>query len=140
MNRVRVAHAQGGASPFSVYGWVDMGKARVWERPTGGQSLLCSATGKWALRRQGEPWYWATPEQARDWLTACGFSGAVLEHFGLASRPRPGRPKVGGMVGNVRLGDLLPRVDQYSAEERCGCRAEAIRELIGLGLAAHYGS
>jgi hypothetical protein len=44
----------------------------------------------------------------------------------------PGRPEIGEPV-NVRLGDLLPRVDEFAASRDLS-RAAAIRELVSRGL------
>ena len=43
-----------------------------------------------------------------------------------------GRPKIGNEV-LVRIGDLLPRIDEYATDESI-TRAEAIRQLLGDGL------
>jgi len=47
---------------------------------------------------------------------------------------RAGRPKIGGEV-QVRLGDLLPDVDAWAADNGVK-RAEAIRRLVLAGLRA----
>ena len=44
-----------------------------------------------------------------------------------------GRPAVGGPV-HVRLGDLLPDVDKWAAENAVPSRAEAVRLLVARGL------
>lgn len=45
---------------------------------------------------------------------------------------KPGPPEVGEAI-NVRLGDLLPRVDEFAASGGMS-RAAAIRELVSCGL------
>lgn len=44
----------------------------------------------------------------------------------------PGRPAIGGAV-HVRLGDALPRVDEWARRNEV-TRAEAVRRLVELGL------
>lgn len=50
------------------------------------------------------------------------------------ARRAPGRPVIGGKV-QVRLGDLLPLVDAWAAEQGIE-RAEAVRRLVSAGLDA----
>ncbi|KAB2350378.1 hypothetical protein F8566_09140 [Actinomadura rudentiformis] len=59
----------------------------------------------------------------------------MLPH--LPTEKGPGRPEIGGRV-QVRLGELLPQVDQY-ADRHGLSRAEAVRMLISAGLARDDG-
>jgi hypothetical protein len=85
---------------------------------------------------EGGPRYeFVTDADALDWLNRYGHAERVEQFFGdLAEEQGPGRPEIGGRV-QVRLGDLLPRVDAYAAGRGCS-RAEAVRILVAAGLAA----
>lgn len=106
-----------------------------------GEAVMRTAGGRWVLESwtnwQGErnTYRWITPEQAQEWLLLNGEHRAVGQYFG--DQPgeedrRAGRPGIGGAV-HVRLGDLLPAVDEFAV--RAGLnRAAAVRRLAGFGL------
>ncbi len=150
-------HTGPGDKP-ALLGWFDparaerFGQGREWDGSnligviTGSQwideSLYRTAGGKWirnydATRYHNGPdvYEFLDGEQARDWLLRSGNDEAVERFFGAVAEEedrRPGRPEVGGRV-NTRLGDLLPRVDEWGAAHGIS-RAEAIRELVQRGL------
>jgi hypothetical protein len=105
------------------------------------ECLYRTRKGSWVLEHQvnyqhGQDWHeFVTDERAEDWLLRNGHSKAAKKLFGPAQDERgSGRPEIGGAV-HVRLGDLLVRVDAYAAGQLDGMsRAEAIRELVSLGL------
>ena len=78
-----------------------------------------------------------TDEEAQAWLIRSADAprggeqaqAALKKYFGdIPEESGPGRPEIGGTV-NTRLGDLLPRIDEWA--ERHGVkRAEAIREAV----------
>jgi hypothetical protein len=104
-----------------------------------GQGLYRTAQGRWVLREWSN-WQGATdihayiePDEARDWLIFNDYDDDAEKHFGAVEPERgPGRPEIGNPV-QIRLGDLLARVDAYAAEQGRS-RADAVRELIGKGL------
>jgi len=111
-------------------------------RATDGQSYR-TAKGRWVLHRwsqwQGsEPTYeFITDEAAKQWLTINNDDAVIAKYFGDLedeSGPAPiGRPEIGPAV-NIRLGNLLPVVDQRAADEGV-TRAEMIRRLVAAGIA-----
>jgi hypothetical protein len=108
-----------------------------WER----ENLYRTRKGSWVLEHEsnyqnGRVWHeFVSDDQAEDWLLRNGHGKAAKKLFGGAENERgPGRPEIGGAV-HVRLGDLLVRVDAYAAGQLDGMsRAEAVRELVSLGL------
>jgi hypothetical protein len=104
-----------------------------------GQAVLRTSGGRWVLehwtRWQGERsgHEFITDDAAREWLLRNDYDKAVTEHFGEIEDERgPGRPAIGEPV-NIRLGDLLGRVDAFAAAAG-RTRADAIRELVASGL------
>jgi hypothetical protein len=74
-----------------------------------------------------------TDDQALEWLTRQDYEDHVERFFGTLPTERgPGRPEISGRV-QVRLGDLLERVDAYASQGGIS-RAHAIRRLISAGL------
>ncbi len=107
-----------------------------------GEEVILTAGGKWVMNHwtawQGESSTRAymMAGDARDWLLRNNEDTAVEAHFGEIPGEedrREGRPEIGGLV-QVRLGDELERVDGY-AQAHGIKRAEAIRRLLGAGLA-----
>lgn len=104
--------------------------------------------GGWDARVQGVGVTWDASEQ--EWLVEGQdgnvYSGKSIRQLlwrrrGIAvAKPdeeaidRRGRPEIGSAI-HIRLGDLLPRVDDW-AQEHGTSRAEAIRRLITAGLQA----
>ncbi|MFP3966092.1 hypothetical protein SMC26_27550 [Actinomadura fulvescens] len=154
-------------SEAKVEGWFDPDRAQAfveantvtdddyaqWERTGRGsirgvrETLFHTDSGQWVLHRHHlgpsdcSPSTWEllpTDHQAVDWLTRNGYTEAVTRLLpDLPAETGPGRPEIGGRV-QVRLGDLLPQVDQY-ADRHGISRAEAVRTLISAGL-EHSGS
>jgi hypothetical protein len=158
MARVHVyAQAPPGAPKFIeplVIGWFDPDSAERfsearepdstsvatgsrWER----ECLYHTRKGRWVLEHEsnyqnGRIWHeFVSDEQAEDWLLRNSHRKAAKKLFGPVKDERgSGRPEIGGAV-HVRLGDLLVRVDAYAAGQLDGMsRAEAVRELVSLGL------
>lgn len=84
-----------------------------------------------------------TEDEVRDWLIRSADADrdgrhaqdALDRYFGeLPEENGPGRPETGGEV-KVRLGDLLPRVDEWATTQGVK-RAEAVRRLVSAGLDA----
>lgn len=105
------------------------------------ETLYRTPQEHWVLRRSwrdstGEipdPYEFLTDDQALDWLTRQGYEDHVERFFGTLPTERgPGRPEISGRV-QVRLGDLLERVDAYASQGGIS-RAQAIRKLISAGL------
>jgi hypothetical protein len=112
--------------------------------PGRGQAVWRTSGGRWVLEHwtswQGERdrYEFITDEAAREWLLANDCDKAVTEYFGEIEEERgPGRPSVGEPI-NVRLGELLGRVDAFAAEGGV-TRAEAVRQLVFAGLDARWG-
>jgi Ribbon-helix-helix protein, copG family len=140
------------ASERTLAGWFDMGKADRWDDadydgngsrgPGRGTAIIRTAQGRWVKsgwtnwQNETSTYEYVTAEQAEEWLLRNGFDAVLEEHFGEIEEERgPGRPVVGDAI-NVRLGDeLLGRVDALSAGTGIS-RAEAIRSLVTVGLAA----
>ncbi len=108
------------------------------------EGLLRTRQGRWVhttySNYQGTlPTYaYVSGDQAREWLIRNKQDEAVTRFFGEMEEERgPGRPAIGDAI-NVRLGDLLGRVDAFAAESGVS-RAEAIRELVAAGLIKHQG-
>jgi hypothetical protein len=139
-----------------LLGWFESAKAAHWtdrdhngngSGGTGrGQAVYRTAGGKWVLEHwtawQGETatHQYISDATARDWLLHNGEDEAVKIIFGDIAEEedrRPGRPEVGNVI-NVRLGELLGRVDEFAADSRIS-RAEAVRQLVFGGLIKHYG-
>ncbi|MER6013415.1 hypothetical protein [Streptomyces bluensis] len=79
-----------------------------------------------------------TDEEAVAWLSTHGQQQHIDRFFHESPQERgPGRPEIGQPV-QVRLGDLLPLVDEW-ADERGYSRAGAVRRLVQIGL-AHDGA
>jgi hypothetical protein len=109
------------------------GRGQAVYRTAGGRWVLCNWS-RWQDEKDRNEYI--TAEDAREWLLANKDDDAVEKFFGdLAEEEdrRPGRPAIGEPV-NIRLGDLQPQVDSY-AETVGMTRAEAIRQLVALGLA-----
>jgi hypothetical protein len=126
MTRINFRREDGGPT------WFDDEKSEQWAN--GSQTLYRTTGSRWILRTaliDGDQYRYATPDEARDWLTA---SNLAPEWERLGSQPhRPmGRPEIGGLI-RVRLGSLLPALDNLAAS-RSESRAETIRHLIWLGL------
>jgi hypothetical protein len=116
-------------------------------RTNGGRWVLKTA---WHVGPQGEwvddeaaigPWHpepryeFITDIDALDWLNRNGYADMVERFLGdTPDEQGPGRPEIGGRI-QVRLGDLLGRVDAYAQERGCS-RAEAVRNLVAAGLAS----
>jgi hypothetical protein len=108
-----------------------------------GTALLRTAGGKWVLahwtRWQGESdtYAYIEADSAKDWLLRHHEDEAVTKYFGEIPEEedrRPGRPAIGdGNAINVRLGELLGRVDAFATKGGTS-RAAAIRELVLAGL------
>ena len=82
---------------------------------------------------EGETHRYVDDQAAADWLLLNREDEAHHHYFGEpASERGPGRPEVGGLV-QIRLGDLLERVDGW-AETPGVSRAEAVRQLVVAGL------
>jgi hypothetical protein len=134
----------------ALLGWFDSASARRWEedwdgvnRPTSGQALNRTSGGKWVLSRwsaytdTSDTHGFVTSDEAREWLLAHHCDEVIAEFFGAVAEEedrRPGRPAIGEPV-NVRLGELLGRVDAYATATGAS-RAEAIRALVAVGLTA----
>lgn len=73
-----------------------------------------------------------TDAEAFTWLSTHGQQKHIDRFFRDAAKG-PGRPAIGQPV-QVRLGELLPLVDEWAAE-RDYSRAEAVRRLVQIGLA-----
>ena len=122
----------------AVYDGANLADVNTRDQHTG-QGLYRTAQGRW-VHCQWSNWQGATdihayiePDEARDWLIFNDYDADAEKHFGEVESERgPGRPEIGHPV-QVRLGDLLARVDTYSAEQGRS-RADALRELIGKGL------
>jgi len=138
-------------------GWFDEAKATYWKADTywdgeqrvdvntrtrnSGQGLYRTAQGRWVLRHfsswvdEQDRYHYTDTDEARDWLTRNGEDEAVKEHFGRVEEERgPGRPEIGGAV-LLRLGDVLPKLDAWAAEQGVS-RAEAVRRLVSAALAS----
>jgi hypothetical protein len=133
----------------TLAGWFDGDKALRWDDAdyngngsggtARGQAVNRTSGGRWVLehwtRWQNERsrYEFISDEAAREWLLRNGCDKAVAEHFGDIEEERgPGRPTIGEPI-NIRLGDLLGRVDAF-ATAAGQTRAEAIRELVTAGL------
>lgn len=102
------------------------------------QQLHRTKGGQWVLNAWSawegvlETYQFLDADAAQEWLMRNKHDDAVAEHFSeLAEESGPnlgGRPEVGGRV-EVRLGDLLPRVDELATEQKVS-RAEMIRRLV----------
>lgn len=112
--------------------------------PGRGRAVLLTASGQWILeawtQHAGEKdyCYYIEPGEAREWLLKNNFDEAVSKHLGeipAEEDNRGGRPAIGNPV-LVRLGELLGPVDEYATRTAMS-RAEALRNLINLGLDAH---
>jgi hypothetical protein len=122
--------------------WSDADYNGNGSRGTGrGTALLRTAGGKWVLahwtRWQGESDTYAYIEDdaAKEWLLRYHEDEAITKYFGGIPEEedrRPGRPAIGEPI-NVRLGNLLGRVDAFAADSGVS-RADAIRELVMNGL------
>lgn len=105
--------------------------------------LFRTRGGRWVLNHDAHRYFsgsdtyrFVTDEQARDWLLRSGLDEVAEEHFGEIEEERgPGCPEVGGLV-QVRLGDLLERVDAWAAGKHAN-RAEAVRQLVARALEEH---
>lgn len=100
--------------------------------------------GRWVLNEDAhrymngpDTYRFITDDEAKDWLLRSVCNDEAVERFfdKIEEERGPGRPKIGNEV-LVRLGDLLGPVDDYAARTALN-RAEAIRDLINLGLDAH---
>jgi len=107
-----------------------------------GQGLYRTAQGRWVLRQWSnwegttDVYTYVTDGRACAWLVFNDYDADAEKYFGAVESERgPGRPEIGNPV-QVRLGDLLERVDAYAAEQG-RTRADALRELIGRGLSRH---
>lgn len=96
--------------------------------------------GKWvddendASPQLGQPrrYRFLTDAEALAWLANHSHQKHI-DRFFHDVRTGPGRPEIGQPV-QVRLGELLPLVDEWAAERDCS-RAEAVRRLVQTGLA-----
>lgn len=109
--------------------------------PHNHQMLYHTAGGRWVLHTysnyQGvQPTYeFIDDNAARTWLITNNDHDLVGQLFGDLpdeAGPGPGRPAIGGEV-KIMLGDLLPAVDAWAAEQQIS-RAEAIRRLVAQAL------
>ncbi len=162
MTRINVYHypdhdsADYDPLPPVLDGWFDDSKAQCieetrWWRGTDLQSvhttktfehqgLYRTAGGRWVLHAWSQ-WQGTTPtyrfitdDQAREWLIRNEDDDLVTKYFGELEEERgPGRPAVGPPI-NIRLGDLLPAVDQKARDEGV-TRNEMIRRLVAAGIA-----
>ncbi len=162
MNRINIYHypdhdpADHDPLPPVLDGWFDESSAEVfledkqWDGNnhrsvhTGSefehQTLYRTAGGRWVLHCWSQ-WQGTTPtyrfvtdNTAREWLIRNGDDHHIARLFGeLEAERGPGRPEVGPAV-NIRLGDLLPAVDQRAKDEGL-TRAEMIRRLVAAGIA-----
>jgi hypothetical protein len=108
------------------------------------QNLMRTANGRWVLNeftyvRASEfgedSYYFLSDDQVKNWLATNHYDKEYAEYFGeMPDEVGPGRPEIGGEV-KVRLGALLPEVDEWAAANGVK-RAEAIRRLIGDALGA----
>lgn len=141
MTRINIRDENGFA------GWFDDDKADKWTddnargpgrgetlyRTTGAKWVLCL----WSIAPSAEPaeYLFIGDAQAREWLTANGLASEANRYD---EPSHGGRPEIGNAV-RVRLGEALPAVDQLAAR-RQESRAETVRHLISLGLAAERGT
>jgi len=134
------------ASEQSHAGYFSESAATYWHEKTvdganlntRGQGLYRTAQDRWVLRRWSDrrgaiDVHYIEPDKAREWLVSNDYDDDAAELFAGPIEPvRPGRPEIGNPV-QVRLGDLLPRVDAFAAET-LRSRADVIRQLIREGL------
>ena len=154
MARIKVGYTGNGHEHEP--GWFESTSAEHWAEDTywdgnnhrgkcshlqiGHEALYRTAGGRWVLYHDGssefngpEYYKFVTDDEARTWLLNTDLDEIVEKYFGeMAEEAGPGRPEVGGAV-HVRLGELLPRVDEYSAGLGI-TRAEGVRRLIGSAL------
>lgn len=109
-------------------------------------------TVRWCNHESKKPWWGDVANITLEWHDTRGEAERaektairtesplynIVRYVGSKKAPMPGRgrgrPAIGGAV-LVRLGDLLPQVDAWAAEHGVK-RAEAIRQLISIGLCA----
>jgi hypothetical protein len=125
--------------------------ARRWEedwdgvnRPDRGTAVIRTAGGRWVQELwtcwQGERnrYFYVSGDEARTWLLENNWDGVIREFFGPipeeAGPPLGGRPAIGGRV-DVRLGDLLPAVDEArrAGEDRAGAIRRLLSERLSVG-------
>lgn len=103
--------------------------------------LYRTAGGRWVLNHDASRYHngsddyrFLTDDEARDWLLRSEINDkAIEEHFGELEEERgPGRPEIGPPV-NIRLGDLLPKIDARANAEGV-TRAELVRRLVAAAL------
>ena len=160
MSRVHVIRRESDDHPPEVAGWFEPDNATMFEqkRPPrsrrfgagrlsgdGGhhscpQRLFKTSDARWVRAIEfgeesglGVEHRFITSAEASLWLQENGHADAV-DSVDSAAERGPGRPEIGGLV-QVRLGDILVSVDQFAAA-RDMKRADAIRELLRVGLAA----
>lgn len=133
--------------PAGYEGWFDDEHSLGWSDedvhgigslgPGRGESLYHTTGGRWVLetwsRHEGEGsvYRFLTDTEARDWLARNDLLAEAEEL--LDTEPRPtGRPEIGNLI-KIRLGGLLPPLDDYARRHHTS-RANAIRHLIRRGL------
>jgi len=134
--------------PAVITGWYDDSKLRgEWPNCTWqqwhdgyGEAVALTSGGRW-VREVKDRYHvsseYITRDEAREWLLAAKEDDAIAEHFGdvpAEEDRRQGRQEIGAPV-QIRLGDLLGRVDEYAAARQVS-RAEAVRVLVAAGLEA----
>jgi hypothetical protein len=149
VNRVNVTDANGIRTGHFDFGkirgrWSDgdrNGYGNGSEGTGRGQAVILTSGGAWVREHwtqwsgEGNRYRYISSQAAQEWLLGNGLVGAAAEHFGDAPEEedrRPGRPAIGEPV-NVRLGELLGRVDAYASEHGMS-RGAAVRELVAAGL------
>lgn len=131
-----------GCFPESIYWDGNNRRGKMSHLQAGSQCLYRTAGGRWVCHHDGHrefngPVYYEfiTDEQAREWLIENGDDEAVTQYFGeLPEESGPGRPEIGGKV-LLRLGEMLPRVDEWAAAKDVS-RAEAVRRLLSAAMDA----
>jgi hypothetical protein len=105
------------------------------------EMLYRTARGRWVLNRYTNmrtvPSYeFIDDEAARKWLIKNRDDAAVARHFGELEEERgPGRPEIGQSISWKPGDDLLAKVDA-EATRRGKSRADTLRALVEMGLAA----